>query len=329
MSSLIIEVCKIEEIAVHPNADRLERVRVKNWWCVTGKGNHKVGEAVVYIPPGSILPEPLAEKWGIAKYCVQLGKDISGERPPGLRVRACRLRSIASFGTIQPLDDPTWEIGKDVREYYGITKYEPLERSTDGDTASPVAAFHAYTDIESIGNFPGVFQDGEEVVVTEKIHGTNCRVGLVLHTDDTGALTWQWMAGSHNNRRKEFNNKGIRSLYWKPLVTEDSDDSLQQGLRDLIIAVKAEEIAQNAVIVFGEIFGPGVQDMSYGQKEKVFRVFDISVDGNYLGWEKLTGYLTQHIPEVVVPVLYRGVYSLAQMDILADGPTVVCTPDQI
>src|SRR5262249_12132034 len=39
----------------------------------------------------------------------------------------------------------------------------------------------------------------EEVVFTEKIHGKNCRVGLVKNGDG-----WEFMAGSHDVRRKEF-----------------------------------------------------------------------------------------------------------------------------
>jgi hypothetical protein len=49
-----------------------------------------------------------------------------------------------------------------------------------------------------LANFPGVIADGEEVIFTEKLHGKNCRVGLVL---DDGQ--WTWMAGSHGQRRKE------------------------------------------------------------------------------------------------------------------------------
>lgn len=62
------------------------------------------------------------------------------------------------------------------------------------------------------------------------------------------------------------------------------------------------------VIVFGEIFGSGVQDLHYGQKDKSFRVFDISVDGNYLDYPSLSGYCNLfNVP--MVPLLYRGLFS--------------------
>lgn len=321
MSTLIVEVCKVEEVAAHGNADRLERVRVKNWWCIAPKGQYRVDCKVVYVPPDAVLPEALAERWGIAKYCAPLGRDISGERPPGLRVRAARFRGVPSFGTIQDPDDATWEAGRDVREHYGITKYDPPLRSTEGDAAPPAHAFHAYTDIENLGNFPGVFRDGEEVVVHEKLHGTNARAGLVWHPDESAAgFTWQWMAGSHGNRRKEFNDKGVRSRYWLPFQQDATD---RDPLRAMIREVASAHKAATSVIVFGEIFGPGVQDMTYGQKAQSFRVFDIAVDGNYLNHDEASRHLSAHgIP--AVPLLYRGPYSLAKMDELVDGPTTVC-----
>jgi tRNA-binding EMAP/Myf-like protein len=36
MSSLIIEVCKVENIIKHPNADKLSIVTIKGWQCIVG-----------------------------------------------------------------------------------------------------------------------------------------------------------------------------------------------------------------------------------------------------------------------------------------------------
>ena len=94
MSSLIVEVCSVKEIATHPNADRLERIRVKNWWCIGSKGHYKVGDKAVYLPPDSIIPEALAERWGIAKYCSPLARGIDGQRPDGLRLVVCKTQTM-------------------------------------------------------------------------------------------------------------------------------------------------------------------------------------------------------------------------------------------
>ena len=332
MSSLIVEVCAIEEILPIQDADRIERARVKNWWCVVVKGHYQIGSKVVYVPPDSILSKDLADRWGIAKYCSQLPKESNGERPTSLRVRASKFRGVPSFGTIQNLDDPNWEVGKDVREYYGITKYEPPIKNSisGGEIEKDHPFFQKYTGLEKYGDFPNVFSDGEEVIVTEKLHGTNCRIGYVLDwTDIEKEESWSIMAGSHNNRRKEYDTKNVRSMYWMPLMTDQQlvDSELGDPLRNMLVSIMMREKAQRSVIVFGEIFGCGVQDMQYGQKGKSFRVFDINVDGIYLGADKLIEYTGDNVK--MVPILYRGPFSKSKMDELVDGPTTVCNIDEI
>ena len=319
MSSLIVEVCVIEEITPHPNADRLERIRVKNWWCISSIGQYKVGDKVVYVPPDAILPEELGERWGISKYCSPLPKEMNGDRPSGLRVRAARFRGEPSFGTIQQLDDPNWEVGRNVIDHYGIKKFEPPVKIYDGDMAPDVPSFHMYTEIENIGNFPNIFQVEEEVVVDEKIHGTNCRIGIVPHPrEDTGEIVATFMAGSHEVRRKHYDDKGNPSLYWLPFK-----DNLQRLLEELYGLN-----GRQPVIVFGEIFGAGVQDMHYGQKGKSFRAFDISIGGKYMDYDDKIAILEKYGIETV-PFLYRGAFSMEMMSMIVDGPTKVCDASDI
>jgi RNA ligase (TIGR02306 family) len=318
VSSLIVEVCVVEEIAPHPNADRLERVRVKNWWCISSIGQYKVGDKVVYVPPDAVLPEELANRWGISKYCSLLPKEMNGDRPSGLRVRATRFRGEPSFGTIQQLDDPSWEVGRNVLEYYGIKKFEPPVKILEGDIAPNVPLFHAYTDIENIGNFPTVFKEGEEVIVDEKIHGSNCRLGLIPHPrEDNGEIVPTFMAGSHSTRRLHYDDKGRPSLYWSPFT---------ENIEELLIDLYQDN--QQPIIVFGEIFGAGVQDMQYGQKGKSFRAFDISVGGKYMSYNDKIKVLEKH-KIASVPYLYRGPFSMKKMNDLVDGPTMVCNPEDI
>ena len=328
MSTLIVEVCKVEEIKNHPNADRLEVTRTKNWWCVTGKGQYKVGDKVVYFPPDSVVSQELTDKWGISKYCAPLNRDANGNRPSGMRIRATRFRGEPSFGYIQTPDDPNWEVGKDVKEYYGVVKWEPPVKTLDGDAASPVSSFHNYTGIENIGNFPNVFNEKEEVIVTEKIHGTNSRVGYVFHSDqDSEEFTWQWMAGSHSIRRKETNDKGVKSKYWFPFSINEEN----QPMKKLLNEIKENENAVNAVVCFGEIFGSGIQDMTYGGNGLKYRIFDIAVDGKYLNWDIMVKYVNKYnnFGIQTVPILYRGEFSIEKMNQLVDGPTTICKIEEI
>jgi hypothetical protein len=145
---------------------------------------------------------------GAMAFCAELPKDERGIRLPGGRVRAARIRGLQSFGFIMRIDpvlgdDPQWPVGTDLREHFGVTKWEPPLEASEGDAEPAHPAFHPYTDIEHLANFPGIIAEGEEVVFTEKLHGKNCRVGLILVTDGAGEAQWQWMAGSHGHRRKE------------------------------------------------------------------------------------------------------------------------------
>ena len=167
MSTLIVEVSRIDRVLPHPNADLLELAHIKGWQCVVPRGRYAAGSLVTYVPIDSVVPEPLAERLGVTKY---LSKG---------RVRCARLRGEPSFGLIMDLEVPAWAEGTDVRAHYGITKYVPPLKPSAGDAAEVHPLFVGYTDVENLRNFPAVFAEGEEVVVTEKIHGTNCRVGVV------------------------------------------------------------------------------------------------------------------------------------------------------
>lgn len=318
MSKLIVDVCPVLEVYPHPNADSLEFIKLKGWPVIVQKSiGLKVGDLVVYFPPDSVMSEELANRLGILKYLAPVKGDEAGTIK-GYRVRAARLRGEPSYGTIESVIPEGAQPGQDLKEYYGITKYEPPLKATDGDAETPKATFVRYTDIENIRNYPNVLQEGEEVVFTEKLHGKNCRFGLLQDTDDEGNAVYKWMAGSHDVRRKEIDQKGRPSDFWLPL--EDPK------MRELITALSDN---QKDVIVFGELIGSGVQDMAYGFQNgaKSYRAFDIYVAGHYLGVEQKTELFKQYqIP--VVPFLYKGPFSWAVMEQYTYGDTTMCEPEK-
>ena len=259
-----------------------------------------------------MLPPELADRLGIAKYLSPLPKEIDGTRKPGLRVRAARLRGQASYGTIDHDVDPSWEVGRDVKDHYGVTKFEPPVRPTDGEALPPIPSFHRYTEIENLRNFPDVLRAGEEVVITEKLHGKNCRVGLVRVVDEQGER-FELSAGSSEVRRRRVDQKGRPSDFWGPLTP-----SVEAMLEYL-------SAGERSVVLFGELFGSGVQDMSYGLRDgaKGFRAFDVAVDGRYLDRDETAGLLDRFGIEGV-PVLYRGPFSWKALEAQTYGPTTLC-----
>ena len=293
MSTLIVEVSRIDRVLPHPNADLLELAHIKGWQCVVPRGRYAPGALVTYVPIDSVLPEPLAERLGVTKY---LSKG---------RVRCARLRGEPSFGLIMDVEDPAWAEGTDVRDHYGITKYVPPLRPSAGDAAEPHPLFVEYTDVENLRNFPAVFAGGEEVVVTEKIHGTNCRVGVV-----EGEL----MAGSMSVRRQRPADASRlpSSLYWFPTTLP--------GVRALL-----EELASQSrqAILFGEVYGSKVQNLSYGHVGTLgFVAFDLLVDGRYLDPDAFAAVCARFdVP--TAPIVYRGAYSLEAVRAVSGGATVL------
>lgn len=295
MSSLVVEVCEIESIRPHSNQEitELECAKIKGWQVVVRKGKYKPGQLVVYVPPDSVMPLSLSDSWGITKYLAANG-----------RVTQTKIRGEFSFGCI--LDaDPTWEVGKDVSEYFGITKYEPPTKLVPGDTASvpfPKTLF-SYTDIENIKNHPYEISSEELVCATEKIHGTN--VGIVYYNGE-------FYCRSKGYYRKECTAEGGRSLYWAPFFTP--------GVRQLLEGA-SDLFSSSAIALFGEIYGsPVIGKYTYDtEKGKVgFRAFDLYIDGNFVDYQDFKN-ITSEFSVPIVPSLcenmkfdYDYFYSLAQ-----------------
>lgn len=274
MSDWKVQVVTINSIDKHPNADRLEIANVLNGWqCVVQKGKHNVGQKVVYIPIDSILPEELEERiFGVGSK-VKLNKH---------RVRTIKLRGQISQGLIVPMegfvDTNAWEY-EDVTKQLGITKYEPpvtrvkLRAGRQASKRQSNPNFHRYTKWPNIKNVVNLFRNDEEVVITEKIHGTNFRAGWVKPAPTTwwgklrkllGLLPeYEFVFGSHNVQLTDLTGNDV---YASTVRQYDLKNRLPKG-----------------IVVYGEIYGAGVQKgYSYGLKDETkLAVFDIEIEGLY------------------------------------------------
>lgn len=336
MSELIVEVCEVLEINEHPNADRLEIAQIKGWPVIVQKNLIKAGDPVVFFPPDSVLTEELADRLGIRKY---LAPVKASDETTRYRVRAARLRGISSYGTIDHVVPEGFSVGDNVAEHFQVTKWEPPARGGiggglkgQGYRANVNASFHKYKSIEHLRNHRNAFKDGDMVVVTEKVHGSNLRVGLLKTEYDpgTGVLgffrrifchlfgspkpTYELAAGSHNVQREVRDRDGKLTAYALPL----GDPRVVLMLNDL-----SQET--HDVILFGELYGCGVQDMTYGCKdgETKFAAFDITIDGAYMDADRKIELFERYgIPSV--PIFYTGPFSWDMVDSLTDGPTTMC-----
>jgi RNA ligase (TIGR02306 family) len=291
-SSLIVPVTIIEKISPHPNADALELAQVLGWQLVVKKGEYAVNDKIVYFPIDTILPVNVSDTFGVTRY---LSKQ---------RIRCARLRGEPSFGLAVKPDNHDWEIGLNVAEHYGATRFEPPIRPGQGDAERAHPLFVEYTDIENMRNFPDIFTAGETVMLTEKIHGTSSRVA---------SIEGELMAGSKAVRRKRpEDDKFNTNLYWYPLSLEP--------VRALI-----ESLGTSArqVILFGEIYGSKIQSFHYGHKGTLgFRAFDLLIDGHYLNWSDFVATCHQFGVETV-PVVATIPFDLAEMKRYSEGQTLL------
>lgn len=309
MSSLVVRATLIGDIRPHPNAERLELAQIGGWQCVVPKGQYRAGDMVVYFPPDTLLPKEWADRFGVTKYL-----SFSKPSPDMGRIRCARLRGEPSFGLVVDPADSDWEPGQDVAVFYGAQKYIPPVRVTAGDAAPDHPLFPRYTEVENLRNFPDVLQEGEPVVVTEKIHGTNCRVAVVW---DEAQETNIFMAGSHRlNRKMPGPGEWERNTYWFPLTLP--------SVRELLT-----ELGQGAhsIVLYGEVYGRGIQSLQYGESGLAFAAFDLLLNGWYLD-HRHPGVLDfssacAQFKVPTVPILYEGPYSLAKVRELASGKTTL------
>ena len=334
MSTLSVEVVKIDDVQPHPDPEttRLSVLTIGGYKTITAKVKdsdgeyhcpYAVGDHVIYVPPDAIVPKDVSDHWGVTSY---LGT--------GGRVKTVRLRGFVSRGFVVPVEpicgegymesqfrchtDPTWvttnwmpAVGDDVADYYGITKYEPpqsaINRIASGiETELP--GFTRYTDIERIQRFPDVLIPGEQVVITEKLHGSNSRIASI-RTPDGDVI----VCGTRRNQVR----RGSGTMYEYPLGNTN--------VVALLSALRGTHPSPESIVIFGEVYGPHVQGkMTYGvpQGSYGYRAFDIAVNGGYLEQVDFEALCEIHGVDIA-PVLYTGPWSTEIADEYSDGPSTI------
>lgn len=308
MSTFSVKVHAVE-VLPHPNADKLELARIGAYLCVIPKDVYTSGDLVAYIPEQAIVPLTLQQELGVE------GKLAGSDKN---RVKAVKLRGILSQGLVLKARDG-WTRGQDVTAELGITKWEPpIPPNFAGEVANIGERNTATYDIENFKNFPDLFEDGEEVVFTEKIHGTCTQITLLPKGREIeGKRLW---AGSKG--------LGARGLMMRETENNLRSNAYVRAMIDLGIGQKLLDLFGNLdipVILLGETYGKGVQDLHYGETSIAFRAFDIILGdrGNqtFLDHDSLDAALEKMGIERV-PVLYRGPFSREAMDAHVSGKTI-------
>jgi RNA ligase (TIGR02306 family) len=225
------------------------------------------------------------------------------------------------------------EAGEDLTDALGITHYEPPAppASMRGDQVSKKKTnklFPVYPKMSHFKNYPDLFVEGEEVIVTEKIHGTNFRAGWAPMQIDSvwkkvknffGFLPkWEFVFGSHQVQLqgKKYNGFYSSNVYQQAVETYDLEAKIPLG-----------------IIIYGEIYGPGIQKgYGYGLAEGEHRlaIFDAIMSAGpaeelqgYVSWPMLVA-LAAEIGVPTVPVIYRGPYHAANVKDWESGHSQLC-----
>lgn len=283
-SEFICHVVKVVRTEPHPNADRLELVTIsldgKTEFpdkIINSKGDLQPDELVVYVGPDSVVP--LTETGPFAFLRDRL--DAKGKTH--YRVRSARIRGIYSPGLLVRMPNkvqydyrPTLNIGHSMAEVLGVTNWETDRGLTKPGTTSSMPKLRAkdlypvYT-VYSLRKCPSLFQEGELVSVTEKIHGTNFRFGY------GGRRRFYY--GTHRTNLSD--NRGFYTRLFDYLIGRvrvNSNHGFDNPWARVVKEYNLEKECRDAkeYIFYAEIFGPGIQKgWDYGLKVPEFRVFDI------------------------------------------------------
>ena len=314
MSEFYVRAVRIGPVEKHSGADNLSITQIDGGYPVIIKtGDFKEGDLAAYVPVDSIVPD--TETWAFLK----------GHR----RIKARRLRGVFSMGLLCSLPPGEWKEGDNLQEALGITKYVPeteqekaswtgprikgwgpvywLKRlfywwkfGRSKGTGTPKFPFPEYTDIEGLRKWKNILEEGEEVCLTEKLHGSCAR--YAMHQK-------KFWVGSHHQFKGRPSKAGGVDNFWQAAFNADLETKL----------AKAPGIA-----FYGEVYGKVQKGFFYdkpgGVKVRFFDARDLTTQ-KYLDYDDFLK-LCERLDLEVVPELYRGPWKESLKE-LAEGQSVL------
>jgi RNA ligase (TIGR02306 family) len=306
-------VAEVIEIKPIEGADKIELVIVNGWSCLTRKGVQNIGDLVVVMTTDAVIPTEISEDYGIKNYLRN-----------GNRVRTIKLKGVYSDCLLLPTDYIPNEYrinGKDCMDILNVHKYEPPAVIVNIPKGRKIKYklnenFKVYYKFPNIKNIPSIFSNDDFVQITRKIHGTNARYGIVKKTkfnflykvkrffrlnkkwDD-----YEYVYGSHIVEKKLFKSGFYGINVWRKIANKYNIK------KKLWKFVKTNDNIGDGFIIYGEIYGPEIQEnYDYGLSEIKFVGFDILLNNNYL--ETLQTYLIfNEIDLPHVEILYSGYWN--------------------
>lgn len=315
----------IENIQPIEGADAIDVATIGGWNVVVKKGEHSIGEQVIYFEIDSWIPEHIAPFLGNGQPAKVY------EEVAGFRLKTKKLRGVVSQGLIIPISAVAgtkvvideheydfemvmWNEDEDVTDYLNVKKYEKaIAANMAGFARGNFPGFIPKTDQERIQNLKRDLSDWaatNDIVweVTEKLDGSSCTIYKASHLldEDKDALG----VCSRNIDLKDTEG----NVFWEAAKQNDIHAILLRDGRNLAIQ--------------GEVIGEGLQGNKYklvGRAFYVFDIYDIDRRCYFTSAERLAFCAANGLKHA--PVIYHthSIYGVTIADLLtmADGESIL------
>ncbi|GHU39366.1 hypothetical protein FACS1894190_03620 [Spirochaetia bacterium] len=291
----------IHGIAPIQNADAIELVSVLGWKVVVKKDQFKNGDRCVYIEIDSVVP-----------YETNSAFAFMAERKG--RVRTIKLRGQVSQGIVFPLDalgiDQNIEIGTDVTEQLGITKFEDFTAANTMDAEGHWPGYLCRSDQERLQNF----DDGRFADLKNHLWELTCKV-------DGTSITLSYYKGEIKTCSRNLAMKRVDGSFYKYL--EDQWHIITN------LTAYCEQSGLN-IAIQGEHIGPKVQGNYYGLNAPAWKIFDIwDIDRQLFVTpsERYKLLDAMKLTEFCTPLIGRNFdlsgFSMDQLIEMADGESLI------
>ncbi len=290
---------EIKNITPIKNADMIETLTIDGWQVVSKKGEHKVGDKIVYFEIDSFLP--IKEEYEFLRKS-SYKKMIDKE---GFALRTIKLRGQISQGLVIPVPEELKHLplGTDVTKELGVIKYEkplPVDLKTEAKGYMPSQIIK--TDEERVQNIDWDTINHLAYHVEEKLEGMSSTF-FVLNGEFG-------VAGRNVEYKRNETN-----TFWRIAKELNIEDKLRSLGKDIAIQ--------------GELIGEGIQSNIYkikGQTVKFFNAQDIGAR-KYLSKEEfidLTDKLQLPRVPVIDPALDLSQFSdVKELLTFADGQSML------
>lgn len=269
----LTEITQILDLSPIPDAERIEKAKVKGWDVVVQKGLHKVGDTVCFVYPDTLIPKKFI--------------DLNCLTEEKVRLKTVRIRGQFSAGLIIPLSEiPSSNVkfGDDIAELLGIEKWEaPVSASLAGTVKGSFPThLISKTDEDNYRSFPDAIEElkeerfsGKNLILTVKYDGSSS--SFILDTQN------EFHVCSRNLELKEDD----KNTFWKIARQYDIENKLKTLNKHYGIQ--------------GEVYGEGIQKNPLGikgHKLAIFLIKDLDED-RWLSWTEISKFCADNGFETV------------------------------